>query len=127
MQPTNAARTNALANRSRKFSRSPAAQNSCGDMALKLLQQGTGDVCLKCWRKLDARRERLDITADIYPYVAGSTSLSACLPPWALEGGTEKMLARLRDPAHAALKQEMRLTRKIGKTFTWVAAAPRAC
>lgn len=39
----------------------------------------------------------LDITADIYPYIAGSTSLSACLPPWALEGGSEKMLARLRD------------------------------
>src|SRR6185503_8361112 len=24
-------------------------------------------------------------------------ALSACLPPWALEGGTDKMLARLRD------------------------------
>jgi dihydroorotase/N-acyl-D-amino-acid deacylase len=44
-----------------------------------------------------ARSGGLDITADIYPYIAGSTSLSACLPPWALEGGTEKMLARLRD------------------------------
>ncbi|MEP6820280.1 MAG: D-aminoacylase [bacterium] len=44
-----------------------------------------------------ARAEGLDITADIYPYIAGSTSLSACLPPWALEGGTEKMLSRLRD------------------------------
>jgi N-acyl-D-amino-acid deacylase len=43
-----------------------------------------------------ARAKGLDITADIYPYIAGSTSLSACLPPWALEGGTEKMLARLR-------------------------------
>ncbi len=44
-----------------------------------------------------AQASGLDITADIYPYVAGSTSLSACLPPWALEGGTEKMLGRLRD------------------------------
>ena len=44
-----------------------------------------------------ARSGGLDITADIYPYIAGSTSLSACLPPWALEGGTVKMLARLRD------------------------------
>ncbi|HEY6232282.1 MAG TPA: amidohydrolase family protein, partial [Pyrinomonadaceae bacterium] len=44
-----------------------------------------------------ARARGLDITADIYPYIAGSTSLSACLPPWALEGGTDKMLARLRD------------------------------
>ncbi len=44
-----------------------------------------------------ARDRGLDITADIYPYIAGSTALSACLPPWALEGGTDKMLARLRD------------------------------
>jgi N-acyl-D-amino-acid deacylase len=44
-----------------------------------------------------ARAAGFDITADIYPYIAGSTSLSACLPPWALEGGSEKMLARLRD------------------------------
>src|SRR6185295_13423310 len=44
-----------------------------------------------------ARAQGLDITADVYPYIAGSTSLSACLPPWVLEGGTEKMLSRLRD------------------------------
>lgn len=55
-----------------------------------------------------ARERGLDITADIYPYIAGSTSLSACLPPWALEGGTEKMLARLRDPqTRQRLKQEI--------------------
>jgi dihydroorotase/N-acyl-D-amino-acid deacylase len=44
-----------------------------------------------------ARASGLDITADIYPYIAGSTSLSASLPPWVLEGGTEKMLERMRD------------------------------
>jgi len=55
-----------------------------------------------------ARSGGLDITADIYPYIAGSTSLSACLPPWALEGGTEKMLARLRDPSiRERLKKEI--------------------
>ena len=55
-----------------------------------------------------ARAQGLDITADIYPYIAGSTSLSACLPPWALEGGVEKMLARLRDPnLRARLKAEI--------------------
>ncbi|HZG51720.1 MAG TPA: D-aminoacylase, partial [Pyrinomonadaceae bacterium] len=46
-----------------------------------------------------ARAEGLQITADVYPYTAASTSLNACLPPWALEGGTERMLARLADPA----------------------------
>jgi len=55
-----------------------------------------------------ARDRGLDITADIYPYIAGSTSLSACLPPWALEGGTIKMLNRLGDPeTRRRLKQEI--------------------
>jgi dihydroorotase/N-acyl-D-amino-acid deacylase len=55
-----------------------------------------------------ARRQGLKITADVYPYVAGSTSLSACLPPWAIEGGTDRMVARLKDPAtRARLKQEI--------------------
>ncbi len=55
-----------------------------------------------------ARRQGLKITADVYPYVAGSTSLSACLPPWALEGGTDKMIARLKDAAtRERLKKEI--------------------
>ncbi|MFL6211615.1 MAG: amidohydrolase family protein [Pyrinomonadaceae bacterium] len=55
-----------------------------------------------------ARAQGLDITADVYPYIAGSTALSACLPPWALEGGTEKTLARLRDAdTRARLKREI--------------------
>jgi len=50
-------------------------------------------------RKIRAARARgLDITADVYPYTAASTGLAACLPPWAIEGGVESMLARLRDP-----------------------------
>src|SRR5881394_1301983 len=55
-----------------------------------------------------ARRRGLKITADVYPYVAGSTSLSACLPPWALEGGTDKMITRLKDAAtRRRLKSEI--------------------
>ena len=55
-----------------------------------------------------ARRQGLKITADVYPYVAGSTSLSACLPPWAIEGGTDRMVARLKDePTRARLKKEI--------------------
>jgi N-acyl-D-aspartate/D-glutamate deacylase len=55
-----------------------------------------------------ARAQGLDITADVYPYIAASTSLSACLPPWVLEGGTEKMLSRLRDPSiRQQLKKEI--------------------
>ena len=60
-----------------------------------------------------ARRQGLKITADVYPYVAGSTSLSACLPPWALEGGTDRMIARLRDPqTRARLKREIKTDAK---------------
>jgi dihydroorotase/N-acyl-D-amino-acid deacylase len=60
-----------------------------------------------------ARAEGLDITADIYPYIAGSTALSACLPPWALEGGTQKMLSRLRDERfRQQLKKEITIDSK---------------
>jgi dihydroorotase/N-acyl-D-amino-acid deacylase len=55
-----------------------------------------------------ARQRGLDITANQYPYTAASTSLTACLPPWAIEGGTEKMLQRLKDPAtRERLKREI--------------------
>ncbi len=47
--------------------------------------------------KIDsARAAGQDVAADMYPYIAGGTSLSACTPPWATEG--DKLLARLRDP-----------------------------
>src|SRR5882762_9408358 len=60
-----------------------------------------------------ARRQGLKITADVYPYVAGSTSLSACLPPWAIEGGTDRMVARLKDPqTRARLKREIKTDAK---------------
>jgi N-acyl-D-amino-acid deacylase len=44
-----------------------------------------------------ARAEGLDVTADLYPYSASSTGLSATLPEWAHEGGKEATLARLND------------------------------
>ena len=47
----------------------------------------------------EARARGLDVTADIYPYNRASNGLDACLPVWAREGGLEKMLARLNDPA----------------------------
>ncbi|MER7081256.1 dihydroorotase [Saccharopolyspora kobensis] len=42
--------------------------------------------------------EGCDITLDTYPYLPGSTSLHALLPSWAMAGGVEATLARLRDP-----------------------------
>jgi len=49
-----------------------------------------------------ARHEGLRLTADQYPYAAGSTLLGAILPPWAHDGGSEATLGRLRDPAARA-------------------------
>ncbi|HYG57410.1 MAG TPA: amidohydrolase family protein, partial [Symbiobacteriaceae bacterium] len=49
---------------------------------------------------LDSARQRgLEAGSDVYPYLAGSTTMTALLPPWALEGGLEAMLARLRNPS----------------------------
>ena len=56
-----------------------------------------------------ARAEGLDVSADQYPYTAGQNGLDANLPIWVREGGTEKMLARLADPAaRARVKAELR-------------------
>jgi N-acyl-D-amino-acid deacylase len=49
-----------------------------------------------------ARSRGLRLTADQYPYAAGSTLLGAILPPWAHDGGTEATLGRLREPATRA-------------------------
>lgn len=47
---------------------------------------------------LEAARERgLDVTCDVYPYTAGSTTLTSLLPPWVLEGGIPRALERLSD------------------------------
>jgi N-acyl-D-amino-acid deacylase len=56
------------------------------------------------WYKADAMLARieaaratgLDVQANIYPYAAAGTGLSACLPPWASADG--KLLDNLRDP-----------------------------
>ena len=55
-----------------------------------------------------ARDSGIDITADMYPYVAGETHLAWYLPPWVADGGTEKLLQRLKDPAvRTRIKKEL--------------------
>jgi N-acyl-D-amino-acid deacylase len=49
-----------------------------------------------------AQADGLDVTADMYPYPAGSTTLSALLSPWVHAGGREALLARLADPRDRA-------------------------
>jgi dihydroorotase/N-acyl-D-amino-acid deacylase len=46
-----------------------------------------------------ARAEGIDVEFDIYPYQCGSTVLTQWLPQSALDGGTDALMARLRDGA----------------------------
>jgi N-acyl-D-amino-acid deacylase len=57
------------------------------------------------WKHIDeqialherAREEGLDVTFDVIPYVAANTTLAACFPAYAFEGGMEKFVERLKD------------------------------
>ncbi len=50
-------------------------------------------------RSIDAARARGQLVeANVYPYRAGQNNLSSIIPPWAHEGGSQVMLARLKDP-----------------------------
>ncbi|MBT3343090.1 MAG: D-aminoacylase [Gemmatimonadetes bacterium] len=46
----------------------------------------------------DLRNRGVDISCDAIPYTVGSTTLKSLLPPWALDGGDEALIARLGDP-----------------------------
>lgn len=59
------------------------------------------------WTKLDdviskidsARQAGVAITADMYTYIASSTGFDIIMPDWVQEGGLDKWVERLRDPA----------------------------
>ena len=59
------------------------------------------------WPKMDlaiqkidsARAAGIELTTDMYNYVAGATGLDASMPPWVQEGGYEAWADRLQDPA----------------------------
>ena len=61
----------------------------------------------KNWQKVPAILDKLDqaraagtpVTCDRYPYIAYNTGLSSLFPLWSREGGGEKFMARLQDPA----------------------------
>lgn len=66
------------------------------------------------WGRMDEVVKKLEaanraggrVSATMYPYTAGGTGLAASLPLWVQEGGREKMLERLRDPAVRARAQK---------------------
>jgi N-acyl-D-amino-acid deacylase len=68
------------------------------------------------WGKFDivaakiakARAAGLNITADMYTYVAGATGLDASMPPWVQADGYNAWAARLKDPTiRARIIKEM--------------------
>src|SRR5258707_1058878 len=48
------------------------------------------------------RAEGIDVTANTYAYTAWSNGMSPFIPPWAHDGGTAKLIQRLKDPATRA-------------------------
>jgi N-acyl-D-amino-acid deacylase len=85
------------------------------------------------WPKLDgviakieaARQSGLKITADMYPYTAGSTGLDAMMPPWVQEGGYEAWAGRLKDPAiRGRLRREMVTPSDQWENFYLAAGSP---
>ncbi len=75
------------------------------------------------WGKADAglakmnaaRKAGIDVSANIYTYTAGATGLDAAMPLWVQQGGRDKWIERLRDPAiRARVLGEMR-----GKAVGW--------
>lgn len=78
--------------------------------------------------------EGIDLTADAYPYTAGSTMLHSLLPPWLIDRGIEAMLHRLTDPAvrsdvDRSLVEGVPGWQNLGSAAGWdrvtIASAPR--
>lgn len=59
--------------------------------------------------KIDAARAAgADVSADTYAYTAWYNDFSAFIPPWAHDGGTAKLVERLKDPStRARIRKDM--------------------
>jgi dihydroorotase/N-acyl-D-amino-acid deacylase len=72
-------------------------------------RENWGDMPRVLERIDSARAAGIDVTADVYPYQASATDLAASVPQWVHEGGTDSLVARLRDPAiRARIRDELR-------------------
>ena len=73
-------------------------------------QPGWGTLMRQAGETIEKARARgLDVAADMYLYTAGGTSLTAVVPSWAAEGGRDKLMERLKDPAiRVRLKNEIK-------------------
>ena len=67
---------------------------------LKLMGEAQWGRAEELLARLDAARaEGIRVHCDQYPYTASSSGLTSCFPGWALEGGYNKLVERLRDSA----------------------------
>ncbi len=71
-----------------------------------------------------AGAEGMVVTCDRYPYLAGSTVLTAVLPTWVLDGGPQECLNRLSDPRsrariHEAFTQELHVWHNRALSVGW--------
>lgn len=64
----------------------------------------------------DARRAGVDVGADQYPYTASSTTMTASLPAWAMDGGIPALLTRLGDPVEQS-RIVAELDAEYGRTY----------
>ncbi len=57
----------------------------------------------------EARRAGVNVQANVYPYTRGNNDLVSIIPPWAHEGGTSRLIERLKDPSlRDRLKRDIR-------------------
>ena len=85
------------------------------------------------WGKMDsvikrverARAEGLDITADMYTYLAGATGMTASFPPSLQDGGFGKLWKRLQDPViRAQMKKAMNTNAQDWENLYYAAGSP---
>ncbi len=67
-----------------------------------------------------ARRSGVEVSANTYAYTAWFNTFSAFIPPWAHDGGDEKLIARLKDPAtRAKIRHDMLSSGKDSSGKDW--------
>jgi len=70
-----------------------------------------------------ARAAGLDVMSDLHAYTAWGNDMSAFVPPWAHDGGTTRLIERLKDPTiRARIRREME-TKREGWDNEWLAVA----
>lgn len=85
------------------------------------------------WHKMDsaikiveqARKNGMDITADMYTYTAGATGLTSVLPPTLQDGGFGKLRERLMTPSiRSQMKKEMNTNAQTWENFYYAVGKP---